>query len=449
MGVFPGMVVADARAQLPQLLIRDEPEAMAARVLKSLAVYCIRYTPVVAVDQDEGLLFDISGCTHLWGGESSYLTAISTRFKELSYHIRVGIADTVGLAWALSRFGSGNEIVGAAESRSRMGLLPPAALRIDPESVDRLNRLGLKSIRQFWSFPREALRRRFGQAILDRLDQAEGRKPEWLEPVLSPPEYEERLPCLEPIRTRNGIEIAMDRLLQTLCERLQGEGKGLRQLLFSGFGIDGEYSSIRVGTLRPSASPIHLRKMLGEQLEKFEPGAGIELFSMVPSQLEPLHTGQHKLWSDSASLAGQELSEMMDRIAGRLGPNRIRRFRQAEHHWPENAIEEIPVLENEEAINWRRGLMRPLHLFKTPEPVQVTAPIPDYPPMLFHFRGRLHRIRKADGPERIETEWWLQEGEHRDYYAVEDEEGKRYWLFRTGHYDPEKNNQWFLHGLFG
>ncbi len=68
--------------------------------------------------------------------------------------------------------------------------------------------------------------------------------------------------------------------------------------------------------------------------------------------------------------------------------------------------------------------------------------------MLFRCKGKLHTIRKADGPERIEPEWWLQEGEHRDYYAVEDQDGHRYWIFRLGHYDTTKKVQWFLHGIF-
>ena len=86
--------------------------------------------------------------------------------------------------------------------------------------------------------------------------------------------------------------------------------------------------------------------------------------------------------------------------------------------------------------------------YQKPEPIEVTAPIPDYPPMLFRYKGKLHKIIKADGPERIEQEWWLQEGQHRDYYCVEDEEGCRYWLFRSGHYDAEKTYQWFIHGFF-
>jgi len=88
-----------------------------------------------------------------------------------------------------------------------------------------------------------------------------------------------------------------------------------------------------------------------------------------------------------------------------------------------------------------------VQLLSKPEPIEVAAPIPDYPPMHFQYKGKLHKIRKADGPERIEREWWLDGGEHRDYYYVEDEDGQRYWLFRSGHYAVQQS-QWFIHGFF-
>ena len=68
--------------------------------------------------------------------------------------------------------------------------------------------------------------------------------------------------------------------------------------------------------------------------------------------------------------------------------------------------------------------------------------------MAFIYQGKMHRIVKADGPERIEREWWLDTGEHRDYYYVEDENGQRYWLFRLGHYNTALNDKWFIHGFF-
>jgi protein ImuB len=86
-------------------------------------------------------------------------------------------------------------------------------------------------------------------------------------------------------------------------------------------------------------------------------------------------------------------------------------------------------------------------LLPRPERIEVTAPVPDYPPMVFIYKNETHHIKKADGPERIEREWWLDEGPHRDYYQVEDEAGRRYWLFRLGHYLGTAS-EWYIHGFF-
>ena len=101
---------------------------------------------------------------------------------------------------------------------------------------------------------------------------------------------------------------------------------------------------------------------------------------------------------------------------------------------------------------WDADLPRPVRLFRRPEPIEVTAPLPDDPPILFRWRGRLHRVRLAEGPERIGSEWWRRRIETvstdqiRDYYRVEDEGGARYWVFRAG---PGGSTKWWLHGVFG
>ncbi|HKG69574.1 MAG TPA: hypothetical protein VKA92_11945, partial [Segetibacter sp.] len=135
-----------------------------------------------------------------------------------------------------------------------------------------------------------------------------------------------------------------------------------------------------------------------------------------------------------------------DRLAGKVGSNAIRRYLPDEHYWPERSIKTASSIQEQKTTEWRLDRPRPIQLLTTPEYIEVTAPVPDYPPMNFRYKGKLHKIKKADGPERIEQEWWIQDGQHRDYYAVEDEEGYRYWLFRLGHYDEDY--QWFIHGFF-
>jgi protein ImuB len=447
-GIDIGMVVADARALIPSLEVLDDQPETSARLLNALAEWCIRYTPAVAIDPPDGLLLDATGCAHLWGGERSYITVIHERFTDFGYDISIAMADTVGTAWAVARFGSNDSIIESGQQYRALLSLPPACLRIEASATERLEKLGLRQISQLISMPRSALRRRFDPQMLQRLDQALGYEEEMIKPVQPIEPYQERLPCLEPIVTATGIEIALQRLLDALCDRLQHEQKGLRTALFKGYRMDGKIEQIEIGTNRPSCNPKHLFKLFEVKIESIEPAPGIEVFTLEALKVEDLPTVQQQLWGNKTDLDNVELSELLDRIAGKIGAHNIHHYVPAEHYWPERSFKEASSLNEAIQATWKVDRPRPLQLLSRPERIEVTAPIPDYPPMLFRYRDKLHKVMKADGPERIEAEWWLQDGQHRDYYSVEDEDGHRYWLFRSGHYDAAKSYQWFIHGFF-
>jgi protein ImuB len=447
-GIETGMAVADARAILPALEVMDDKPTLAESLLKNIGEWCIRFTPVVGMDAPDGLLLDVTGCAHLWGGEKLYLAEIRKRLTAFGYDVRVAMADTIGAAWAHARFGKGAAIIEKGKHSSALLPLPVAAIRIQPEVMQRLEKLGLRQINSFINMPRPSLRRRFGEELLQRLDEALGTRIEEVIPLHPIELYNERLPCLEPIVTATGIEIALKRLLEAMCKRLQKEEKGLRVALFKCYRVDGKIEQLMIGTNRPSANAVHLFKLFEVKIETIEPALGIELFILEAPQVEDMLILQDRLWQDKAGLADTELAELLDRIEGKIGPGHIQRFVPAEHYWPERSFTLASSIDETIQSSWKLDRPRPLQMLSKPELIEVTAPIPDYPPMLFRYKGKLHKIAKADGPERIEQEWWLQQGQHRDYYAVEDEEGQRYWLFRLGHYDVAKTYQWFLHGFF-
>ena len=446
-GVYKGMALADARAIIPFLQVLDEKPGLADKLLRRIAEWCIRFAPVVAVDMPDGLFIDATGCPHLWGGDSYYLTAIAQRFKSRGYDVRVGMADTIGSAWAVARFGQQSMLVESNKQFEALLSLPPAALRLEKEEVELLHKLGLRRIGQFIRIPRPALRRRFGPIFLMRLDQALGNVEEMIEPVKPIEPYQERLPCLEPIVTITGIEIALQRLLNALCHRLQQEEKGLRLACFKAYRADGKIEQVDIGTIRPSHNARHLFKLFEIKLSTIQPDPGIELFVLEAPKVEVHFPLQEKLWGSTCGLDNPGLSELLDRLAGKFGANHIHRYLPDEHYWPERSFKPALSLEEKSTTAWKVDRSRPMQLLSKPEIIEVTAPIPDYPPMLFRYKGKLHKIIKADGPERIEQEWWLQQGQHRDYYYVEDEEGYRYWLFRLGHYS-DTSYQWFIQGFF-
>lgn len=445
-GIHLGMTLADTRAVVPDIEVQDSIADLPQKLLKRLAEWCIRFTPIVAVDLPDGLLLDVTGCSHLWNGDLNYVADIKRKLLALNYDVSVAMADTIGAAWGAARFGE-SKIIHSDQLINSLLNFPPEALRIEQDIAEKLHKLGLHQIKQFIQMPRSSLRKRFGEQFIIQLDRATGQRIETIDPVIPVEPYQERLPCLEPIVTAAGIEIALRQLLEILCARLVQEQKGLRTAIFKCYRVDGKMVQIDIGTNRPSYSVHHLFKLFEIKIPLIEPALGIELFVLEAPQVEDHFPTQEKMWGSLGGLEDTHLSELLDRLANKVGMQTIHRYLPEEHYWPERSYKSTTSLEKKATTTWRDDKLRPIQLLPTPESIEVTAPIPDYPPMLFIHRGKIHQIIKADGPERIEQEWWLQQGQHRDYYRVEDQDGHRYWLFRLGHYD-HNNDKWFLHGFF-
>lgn len=441
-----GMVVADARAIFPSLQVVEIKEDKEEELLHILAEWCLRYTPDVALDLPDGLILNITGCPHLWGGERPYLKELVLKLRAMGYDARAAVADTIGAAWAVARYGKVTPLIEAGAHKEVLGSLPPAALRLETEMTERLHKLGLYTIGSFMDMPRSTLRRRFGQEILTRLDQALGTATEAMQPIRPVPPYLERLPCLDPIRTAKGIEIAIDNLLERMCHRLYREGRGMRTAVLTCLRVDNETQQVIISTGRPSRNKTHLFKLFELKISTIRPALGIELFMLEATVTEELTATQEALWNTTGS-DEKGVAELLDKIAGKVGVDKVHRYLPEERYWPERSYKEALSLQEKPATAWRTDRPRPVCLLPHPEKIEVSVPLPDYPPLLFRYKGKSYRIVKADGPERIEQEWWLEEGLLRDYYCVEDESGARFWLFRSGHFN-EVQSAWYLHGFF-
>lgn len=446
-GIYENTVLADAKALYPELYVMDDKPGLTTQLADRIAEWCIRFTPASAPDYPNGILLDASGCAHLWGGEEKYLNDIAKRLNQRGYSVRIAMADTIGCAWAMARYGN-EMIIEKGKQVEALLSLPVSALRMDEETIEVLRKLGLRKINDVLSIPAKSLRRRFGNVLLQRLRQAIGEEEENIVPVYPIEAYQERLPCMEPIKTKEGVEIALQHLLTNLCCRLRKEGKGLRKVFFRAYQLDGGTSGIEISTNQPSQNVEHLFRLFEIKLPTIEPKEGIELFLLEATVVEDAIVRQEDLWTTQGELYDEKVLDLMDRFTNRLGQEAVQRFLPAEHYWPERSFKKAAHLNEQPTTEWRLAKPRPLQLLAPPELIDITAPVPDYPPLNFRYKGQLHIVAKADGPERIEQEWWIQEGEHRDYYAVEDEEGKRYWVFRSGHYNEKKSPKWYLHGYF-
>jgi protein ImuB len=446
-GIQLGMRLADAKAILPTIKVFPDSAGREEKLLKAIGEWCIRFTPNVAIDLPDGLIFNMTGCAHLWGGEAAYLDQIIQRFKSKGYTVKGAIADTVGAAWAISRFSNRSPIIPKGEHKEALMPLPPAALRLEDAVLERLKKLGFRNIDAINKIPRSELRRRFGQEIILRLMQAFGELEEHVQSLKELRPYEERLPSLEPIRTRTGIEIAIRELLGMLCNRLSAEGKGVFNATLTTYRIDGRVQKISIGTNKATYQIAHLYKLFELRIAEIEPDLGIELFVMEAPKFEDVEVTQQAIWKGKPKIDDNGIVELIDRIAGKIGAASIHRYLPQEHYWPERSVKKFNNIKDKPHTMWRTDLYRPTNLLPQPQIIEVSAPIPDYAPMLFRYQGEVHHIKRSDGPERIEREWWLDEGEYRDYYIVEDQQGYRYWVFRSGRYG-KKNPNWYLHGFF-
>ncbi|MDB5439924.1 MAG: protein imuB [Caulobacteraceae bacterium] len=456
LGLQVGQKAADAQALVPDLQL--EPADIEAQdlALARLCDWCSRFSPAVAEDRPDGLYLDLQGVSHLWGEEAGLLADLEARLAPFGVRPRFGLADTAGAAWALARFGAGGAITPPGGQGKAIATLPIAALRLDPDPEAQLLRLGIGRIGRLAAMPRPGLSRRFGPGVVLRLDQALGQLAEPIPFRRPPTPWLHRLRLMEPISTPEDMARVASDLAEGLCARLAGARMGARRFEFTFHRLDGASPSIEVNLAAPGRHARSLVRLLGDRLGAIDPGFGVEEASLAARVVERIDEVQAQFGSGApADQTG--LTGLIESLSNRLGARAVWRPVAIESHQPERTVLRQPAIDGRPqapGAGWDPAKPRPIRLFAHPEPIEATAPLPDDPPLQFRWRGQLHRVRRAEGPERISREWWRQPidqvstGQLRDYYRVEDEAGGRFWLFRAGLHDGEAVPRWWLHGVF-
>ncbi|MFA7262309.1 MAG: DUF6504 family protein [Caulobacter sp.] len=456
LGLYPGQKAADAAALVPELLTADADPDGDAAALVALGDWCVRFSPAVAIDAPDGLFLDITGVSHLWDGEAVMLDDLLARLAANDIPARGAVADTAGAAWALARYGGTRAMVAPPGGQAPMlAPLPVAALRLDEAATAQLPRLGLIRIERLRGLPRAQLTRRFGPLLVRRLDQALGQAEEALTYRRPPSPWFDRLAFAEPISQLDDLVRVAGDIAGRLCARLQAEGRGGRRFELTFHRLDGRAFPVRVGLSAPGRDARPLTRLFAPKLEAIDPGFGIDAVTLTAEGVEPISAAQGRLDNSRAAMAEEGLAALIDRLSNRLGEDQVWRAEAFESHVPERAVRAAAAMAPPAAAGWNPDRPRPVRLFAHPEAITAVAELPDAPPATFTWRGRRHRVRLAEGPERIAEEWWRKPVDAvrtslvRDYYRVEDEAGGRYWIFRAGLYgDPEVTVRWWLHGVF-
>ena len=491
-GLYPAMTLPDARALVPDVQTAMADAQDAAARLQKCAYWLQRYTPWIGEDtllqtadglNDYGLLLDISGCAHLFGGERALLEDIAARLAAYrdgrGITSRAAIAGSIGAAWGLARFAANKlTIVPEGQDAEAVLPLPPAALRLNPQHVDLCQRLGLDTIAELARFPRADLTRRFGPEPVLRLEQALGQAGESLNPYLPPPQFLARKNLPQGVTQIEALSTLIGELCETLAAQLQAEGQGAQRLDVALTRSDNLVLALALPLAHPSADAAHMLRLFEERLTRlsggFDAGFGIESFQLVAAKTTAITTPQENIGltnrlggrlRNSTPIAA--LGGLYDRLVSRLGAQVVVRPVPHASYIPERAVRFVSVLQaqnsaSDDVVNpLVDSAARPLFMLCAPEPIEVIAEIPEGAPYRFRWRRVLHEVTTAYGPERISPEWWggLMGENHagakghnnktRDYYRIEDTQGHRFWLYRDGLYDRETGNpRWFMHGVF-
>ncbi len=471
LGIMSGMALTQARALLPQLVVRDADPAGDAADLHRLAILlALRWTPTVAVSDLDGLFLDLTGAAHLHGGERRMAGRLVRLLARRGIAARVAIADTTGAAWALARYsGRTVTICPHGDHAEALASLPAKALRLPDATLALFQRLGIATIGDVAALPRAPFARRFGVEAARRLDQALGHSAEPLDPVVPPQAIHVGQGFAEPIATAEAIEHWLGVLVPRLTEGLAQAGLGARALVLVADRTDGRPQMIRLGLARPNRDPEHILRLIRRRIETIEPGYGIDALHLHVRRAEPLAP---QPCDGRLEERTSDLGPLIDMLANRSMT--VWRDMPVESDVPERSVVRRSPLDPPARTSallkngdvrlldvrapdhpWHPSRPRPACLLRRPEPLDhVLAELPDQPPRRFTWRGRTHVVVCADGPERITGEWWRQASEReavRDYFRVEVEDGRRFWLFRRGDGERDETGSlsWYLHGRFG
>ncbi|MGN6411067.1 MAG: DUF6504 family protein [Nitrobacter sp.] len=465
-GLAIGQPLANARAICPDSEVFDADETADGKALSGIADWCDRFTPLVALDPPHGLLLDITGCAHLFGGEAALMRQLCSALKRQGFDVSAAIAGTSACARALTRHAHGRIVAPGEEARA-VAALPVFALGADDAITRGLRRAGLKTVGDVAARGRHEIAARFSAAFTALLEQALGQSDAPINPRKPLPDFIVEKRFAEPIATDGAIAMTLASLARTLIAAMEKQGKGARRLEAGFFRTDGAVRVIAVETGRPVTRGETIDRLFRERLDALadplDPGFGFDLVRLSAVRTDLVVHEQRDL--DTHVRDNDEVAALVDRLAARIGSHRVVVHLPQDTHIPERASFPVPAQQHLAAAmraEWPARIegeppLRPLRMFARPEPIEVTlAEVPDKPPRHFTWRRVTHTVVRAEGPERIAMEWWRTQEVRptRDYFRVEDEAGLRFWLYRDGLYNEAAGNgdavppKWFLHGLF-
>lgn len=487
-GLRIGQNLADARAIRPDMVVQEIDRSVLRHGFENFADWHSNTSPLVSVMSDIAgfgdLVLDITGVSHLFGGEAAMLRLVLMRLRALGYTVAGAIAPTIGAAWAVSHYAR-SQVVSANALEAMLDGLPVAALRLSDSQHATLLQMGLVRIGQVRQRPRKQLQARFGAQFLIRIDQAFGAIEERMAPRLPQVEHYAERRLAEPISLMDDVLLIAHDLAVALGCQLEKAGLGAQTFHLFLYRVDHKVMTLSLNAARLTREPDHIAELFRHRAQRlageYDAGFGIDMVRLAASSVEALDAVQTGAFSAESGL--EDIDRLNDRLSSRLGMGAVLKSQLIASHLPERAERFVPAQAGQSAPLSIPDRKRPLRLLPQAERIQILAEVPDGLPASMVWRRESYRLVKGEGPERLGGEWWRkpmqlklveppepekpEEGEKpkpppyvpnlalldpdavtRDYYVVEDQEGRRFWVFRQGFYTGGTVPIWYLHGLF-
>ncbi len=355
LGLSAGLTLADARARHPALVVCEADPAGEAKLLERLADACARYTPLVALDRADGLMLDVSGVAHLFGGEAGLLAEIEARFERQGFGLALGLADAPRAAWALARYSNRRIAPAGLAGKAFVKLfheMPVAALGLEEADAADMARAGLRRIGDLAMRPRAPIAARFGVEVLAKLDALNGLERDAISPRFAAPDFCAERRFASPIAHVDAVMATLARLADDLVVLLERQAKGARLVELMLYRVDGDVRRIRVGAGRPlnearAIARLFVERLAGGAEDEIDAGFGVDLMRLSCLVAEPLEPSQREWERAFEAERAAKLADLLDRLSARLGPSRVTRQTLVDAHIPEQAVAAAPAVRGE------------------------------------------------------------------------------------------------------
>ncbi|HTW37114.1 MAG TPA: DNA polymerase Y family protein [Steroidobacteraceae bacterium] len=450
-GVRAGMSVATALALLPQLSVKPRDVRRERGLLERLATCAQRFTPRVSLEPPDGMLLEIKGSLHLFGGAAKLTASFLADCAAAGSRPRLAIAPTPLAALAAARAGIPFEVTDGARLTGALAPLPLAVLRWPPEVLERLCKAGVRTIGEALRLPRGGFARRFGRESLADLDRLVGHGADLRIRFGAPERFGARREFTYELERHDALLAAMTPLLEDLANFLRVRQCGITALECRLRHRHAPATRCVLKLAAPAADPQRLKALLGERLAALDWPEPVRSCELRSGKLVPRPLGSDALWQPGEQGGGSRIAstDLIESLRARLGFEAVHGLEIHPTHRPEDAsrvrlgLSMQPAGADTEAASappWP-AFRRPLWLLTPPEPLSSIDALPC---------SEGGPLRLLGEPERIESGWWDAEGTlsrevARDYYHALDPKGARLWIFR----ERLQPHRWFLHGVFG